>query len=178
MAISKQKKQELVDTYTDLLQRSQGVIWLNNKGLSVPEMFELRNRIREVEGKCKVTKNRLTRLALQNAGLPEMDEVLTGPTITGFALGDIPAVAKAIAEFAKDNDAVEIKGGLMGSEQLSAQELNTLADLPPLQVLQSQLLGLINIPAQQLAGTLSSSIRQVVNVVNAYSKSEVQDEKT
>ena len=117
-----------------------------------------------MEGKCKVTKNRLTRLALQNAGLPEMDEVLTGPTITGFALGDIPAVAKAIAEFAKDNDAVEIKGGLMGSEQLSAQELNILANLPPLQVLQSQLLRLINTPAQQLVGTLSSSIRQVVNL--------------
>ena len=66
----------------------------------------------------------------------------------------------------------------MGSEQLSAQELNTLANLPPLQVLQSQLLGLINTPAQQLVGTLSSSIRQVVNVVNAYSQSEVQDEKT
>jgi len=178
MAISKQKKQELVDIYTDLLQRSQGVIWLNNKGLSVSEIFELRNKVREVEGQCKVTKNRLTRLALQKAGLPEMEEVLTGPTITSFALGDIPAVAKAIAEFAKENDAVEIKGGLMGTEQLSAQELNTLATLPPLQVLQAQLLGLINTPARQFVGTLSSSVRQVVNVVHAYSESEIEDAKT
>jgi len=178
MAISKQKKQELVDIYTDLLQRSQGVIWLNNKGLSVSEIFELRNKVREVEGQCKVTKNRLTRLALQKAGLPEMEEVLTGPTITSFALGDIPAVAKAIAEFAKENDAVEIKGGLMGTEQLSARELNTLATLPPLQVLQAQLLGLINTPARQFVGTLSSSVRQVVNVVHAYSESEIEDAKT
>ena len=61
MAISKQKKQELVETYTDLLQRSQGVIWFNNKGLSVSVIFELRSSIREAEGKCQVTKNRLTR---------------------------------------------------------------------------------------------------------------------
>ena len=178
MAISKQKKQELVEAYTDLLQRSQGVIWLNNKGLSVSEIFELRSSIREAEGKCQVTKNRLTRLALQNAGLPEMDEVLTGPTITGFALGEIPAVAKAIADFAQENDSVEIKGGLMGTEILSADELTTLANLPPLEVLQAKLLGLINAPAQQIAGTLSSSVRQVVNVVNAYSDSESQTVET
>ncbi|MBS60143.1 MAG: 50S ribosomal protein L10 [Anaerolineaceae bacterium] len=178
MAISKQKKQELVEAYTDLLQRSQGVIWLNNKGLSVSEIFELRSSIREAEGKCKVTKNRLTRLALQNAGLPTMDEVLTGPTITGFALGEIPAVAKAIADFAKENDSVEIKGGLMGTEILSADELTTLANLPPLEILQAQLLGLINAPARQIAGTLSSSVRQVINVVNAYSDSETQTVKT
>ena len=87
-------------------------------------------------------------------------------------------VAKAIAEFAKENDAVEIKGGLMGTEQLSAQELNTLATLPPLQVLQAQLLGLINTPAQQFVGILSSSVRQVVNVVHAYSDSEIEGAKT
>ena len=66
----------------------------------------------------------------------------------------------------------------MGTEQLSAQELNTLATLPPLQVLQAQLLGLINTPARQFVGTLSSSVRQVVNVVHAYSESEIEDVKT
>ena len=66
----------------------------------------------------------------------------------------------------------------MGTEIFSAHELTTLANLPPLEVLQAQLLGIINAPAQQLAGTLSSSVRQVVNVVNAYSDSEAQAVKT
>ena len=66
----------------------------------------------------------------------------------------------------------------MGTEILSADELTTLANLPPLEVLQAKLLGLINAPAQQIAGTLSSSVRQVVNVVNAYSDSESQTVET
>ena len=132
MALSKQRKQELVETYTELLQRSQGVVWVNNKGLSVSEISALRHRPREAEGVCRVTKNRLTRLALQEAGLPATEDTLSGPTLVGFAFGEIPPVAKAISDFAKENDTIEIKGGMMGTQLLSAQEVKTLANLPPL----------------------------------------------
>ena len=172
MAISKQKKQELIETYTELFKQSQGIIWLNNKGLSVSEIYELREKIYEANGQCKVTKNRLSSLALDKAGLPEMNEMLQGPTITGFAFGDTPSLAKVISEFIKDNDSVEIKGGLMGTEPMSVSQLNTLANLPPLPVLQSKLLGLLNAPAQNLTGVLSSSVRQIVNVVDGFSKSD------
>ena len=176
MAITKQKKQELIELYTDLFQQSQGVIWLNNKGLSVSDIYDLRAKIYEANGQCKVTKNRLASIALDKAGLPAMDEVLNGPTITGFAMGDIPALAKAISEYAENNDSVEIKGGLMGTEPISVDQLNTLANLPPLPVLQAKLLGLLNTPAQNAVGILSSSIRQVVNVIDAYSSSKTSNE--
>ena len=175
MAISKQYKQELVEIYTELLQRSKGVVWINNKGLSVSEIAELRNRVREVEGICHVTKNRLTRLALVDAGLPTTEETLTGPTIGGFAFGEIPPVAKAISDFANDNDSIEIKGGLMGTQLLNAQEVKTLASLPPLPELRSKLLGLLNAPARGLVGTLSSSVRQVVSVVNAFGNTDASE---
>ncbi len=175
MAKSKQYKQELVKIYTELLQRSKGVVWINNKGLSVSDISELRNRVREVEGICRVTKNRLTRLALVEAGLPMTEEILTGPTIGGFAFGEIPPVAKAISDFANDNDSIEIKGGLMGTQLLNAQEVKTLASLPPLPELRSKLLGLLNAPARGLVGTLSSSVRQVVSVVNAFGNTDASE---
>lgn len=172
MALSKQRKHELVEIYTDLLQRSQGVVWVNNKGLSVSDISTLRNRVREAEGVCRVTKNRLTRLALEEAGLPATEEVLRGPTIAGFAFSEIPPVAKAISDFANENVSIEIKGGLMGAQLLSAQEVRTLANLPPLPELRAKLLGLLNTPAHSLAGTLSSSVRQMMNVVNAFANTE------
>tara|TARA_B100001971_G_scaffold49571_1_gene44860 strand:- start:255 stop:812 length:558 start_codon:yes stop_codon:yes gene_type:complete len=175
MALSKQRKQELVETYTELLQRSQGVVWVNNKGLSVSEISALRHRLREAEGVCRVTKNRLTRLALQEAGLPATEETLSGPTLASFAFGEIPPVAKAISDFAKENDTIEIKGGLMGTQLLSAQEVKTLANLPPLPELRAKLLGLLNSPARGIAGTLSSSVRQVVSVVHAFANADTSE---
>ena len=175
MALSKQRKQELVETYTELLQRSQGVVWVNNKGLSVSEISALRHRLREAEGVCRVTKNRLTRLALQEAGLPATEETLSGPTLAGFAFGEIPPVAKAIYDFAKENDTIEIKGGLLGTQLLSAQEVKTLANLPPLPELRAKLLGLLNSPARGIAGTLSSSVRRVVSVVHAFANTDTSE---
>lgn len=172
MALSKQRKQELVEIYTELLQRSQGVIWVNNKGLSVSDISTLRRRVREAEGVCRITKNRLTRLALEETGLPSTDDTLIGPTLAGFAFGEIPPVAKAIADFANENDSIEIKGGLMGAQLLSAEQVETIASLPPLPEVHSKLLGLINAPARGLATTLSNSIRQVVSAANAFANSD------
>ena len=175
MALSKQRKQELVEIYTELLKRSQGVVWVNNRGLSVSDISTLRNRVREAEGVCRVTKNRLTRLALEEAGMPATEETLSGPTLAGFAFGEIPPVAKAISDFASENDSIEIKGGLMGTQLLSAHEVKTLASLPPLPELRAKLLGLLNAPTRDLVGTLSSSVGQMVSVVNAFVNTDVSE---
>ncbi len=172
MAINKQRKQDLVKIYAELLQSSQGVVWVNNKGLSVSDISTLRNRVREAEGVCRVTKNRLTRLALEEAGLSATEETLSGPTLAAFAFAEIAPIAKAIADFANENDLIEIKGGLMGTKLLSAQEVKTLASLPPLPELRARLLGLLNTPARGLVGTLSSSVRQVVSVMNAFANAD------
>lgn len=170
MAISKKRKEELVEQYTDLLQRSRGVVMTENLGLSVAEITELRSKIREAEGEYHVTKNTLTRLALQNVGYAVPDELLLGSTVVGFAFESMPAMAKAIVDFAKDNNRLRVKGGLLGDKALSDKDIVALADLPPLPVLRAQLLGLINTPATRIAGALAGSVRQVVNVINAYAE--------
>ena len=82
----------------------------------------------------------------------------------------LPGVAKAITEFAKNHELMTVKGGLMGTKVIDEDAVQSLAKLPPLDVLRAQLLGLLNAPASQLVGVLSSGVRQVVNVVHAYSE--------
>ncbi len=172
LAITKEKKNELVEQYTELLKKSAGVVLTENLGLSVPEIQDLRNRIREAEGAYHVTKNSLTKLALQNVGYAVPEETLLGSTVIGFAFESMPGVAKTIVDFATQNDRLRVKGGLLGDTFLSDVEVKALAALPPLPVLQAQLLGLISTPATRIAGALAGSIRQVVNVLNAYSETE------
>ena len=175
MALTKQRKQELVEIYTELLSRSQGVVWINNKGLSVSDISTLRDRVREAEGVCRVTKNRLTRMALEESGLPITEEAISGPTLAGFSFGEIQTVAKVISDFSKENDTMEIKGGLMGTTLLTAHEVKTLANLPPLPELRATLLGLLNAPARGIATTLSSSAREVLGVLHAFKNSDISE---
>ena len=172
MAITREKKEELVQEYIERLNSSEAVIITDYRGLTVPEMQELRAEIRKVEGSFSVVKNSLARLALQEAGLPVVDKMLIGPVGIGFCNQNMTGVAKAVTNFAKVNDRLEIKGGLIGDQVLDEAAIKNLASLPTIEVLRAQLLGVINAPATQLAGIVAGSIRQVVNVVNAYAEKE------
>jgi len=88
----------------------------------------------------------------------------------GFCGNNIPGVAKAFADFSKSNEILEIKGGLMGNKVITEDDVRNLAKLPSLDVLRAQMLGLINAPASQLVGVVAGGVRQVVNVLNAYSE--------
>jgi large subunit ribosomal protein L10 len=84
----------------------------------------------------------------------------------------VPAVAKALTAFAKDSEFVKVKGAVLGRQVLTSQEVEALAELPPLPVVRAQLLGLLKMPASRLAGVIAGGVRQVVNVVKAYSEKE------
>lgn len=172
MAISRQRKEELVQEYVENLQRSRAIILTDFRGLSVNEMQALRRRVRDAQGGYAVVKNSLARLALEQAGYPAIDQMLEGPAGVSFCFGEVPAVAKTLTEFAKEYEVFAIKGGVMGNQVLSADAIKKLADLPPLEVVRAQLLGLISAPASQLAGVVASGVRQVVNVLNAYAEQE------
>jgi large subunit ribosomal protein L10 len=96
--------------------------------------------------------------------------MMTGPVGICFCRQNIPGVTKAITDFAKANELLVVKGGLMGDQFIDEAAIKSLASLPPLEVLRAQLLGVINAPASQLAGVLSGGVRQLVNVFNAYSE--------
>lgn len=172
MAISKQKKDELVAQYKDLIEQSDALILAEYKGMSVKDMQSLRSKIREADGAFYVTKNTLLKLALEDSGTTVPDELLTGQVATGFALGEAPTLAKALVDYAEKEDNFSIKGGVMNLEMLSDQQVEALAKLPSLDELRAQILGLINAPARDIASTLASGMRQVVNVIDAYSKNE------
>ncbi len=168
MAITKQRKVELVEQYTEQLKISQGIILADYRGLSVNDMSSIRNAVRPIGGKFQVVKNRLLKLALSETGTSLPEDWLTGPTVVSFCHDEVPPVAKALTNATKDLEALHIKGGLMGTSVISAQQVQVIAKLPSREVLLSQVLGTINAPARQAAGVVASGIRQVLNVLQAY----------
>lgn len=172
MAISKERKDELVVQYKELIEDSKALFLTEYGGMSVKDIQKLREKIREADGQFLVTKNTLLKYALQDSGRPEPDELLKGQLATSFVLGETPTLAKALVDYAKDDDNLNIIGGIMDQEILSADQIKALADLPSLDQLRAQILGLIGTPAQNIASVLASSVRQVVNVVDAYAKSD------
>lgn len=178
MAISKEKKDELVAQYKDLIEQSRALILTEYTGMSVSDMEGLRSKIREVDGAFYVTKNTLLKLALEEFGTTIPDELLTGQVATGFALGETPSLAKVLVNYADKADNLIIKGGVMQTEVLTKEQVESLAKLPSLEELQAQIIGLISAPARNLATTIANGVRQVVNVVDAYSKSEEAEAET
>ena len=172
MAISRARKEELVAQYVDLIEKSGAIFLTEYTGLSVKEMEELRIEVDKANGAYHVTKNTLLQHALKQSDVPFSDDLLLGQLATGFALDEAPSLAKTLVDFADKNDKLVIKGGFLGTNFLSAKEIEALAKLPSLDQLRGQILGLLNAPAQNIAGVVASGVRQVVNVLDAYAKGE------
>jgi large subunit ribosomal protein L10 len=168
LAITKSRKQALVAQYQDLLSRSKGAILAGFSGMTVRDLEELRRKIRDQGGEFHVVKNRLAKLAFKEAGLPVPEEALEGTTVVGFAMEDVTILAKTIVEAAKQSGAVWLKGGVLEGALYSARQIEQLAELPALPVLQARLLGVLKAPASRVAGALAGSVRQLATVVKAF----------
>ena len=168
MAISRQRKTELVAQYVEQLKESQGIILADYRGLTMGNLNTIRRVLQPVHGKFQVVQNRLLALALREAGMSVPEDWLIGPTAVGFCYGEVPPVAKALTDAAKELDGLRVKGGLAGKSVVAAQQVRILADLPSREVLLAQVLGTIHAPASRVAGVVASGIRQVVNVLQAY----------
>lgn len=170
LAITKERKEELVVLYGEWLKQSQATILAEYSGLSMKDIDALRARIREVGGEFHIVKNTLGKLAFEKAGLSLPENFFTGSTAIGFAFKDAPALAKAMTDFARTNAALKVKGGYLNNQPMSAEGVKSLADLPPLPVLRAQLLGTILAPASKLVRTLAEPGRQVAAVIKAYTE--------
>lgn len=170
MAISREKKEQLVAEYTDMLSRSNAIFLTDYRGITVPEMESLRAKIREAGGGYSIVKNTLAMRALQSAGLPVPEDMLEGPTAIGFAYDEVPPVAKALSDFAKDTELLQIKGGLMEGNVLSSKQINSLANMPPQEVIFAQLLGLIQQPGNRVAGVVDATGSKLAATVKAYAE--------
>ncbi len=172
MAISKARKDELLEQYAALIDDSSALFFAEYTGMNVKAMNELRGKVYEADGVFHITKNTILSLALGNADQEIPAELLQGQLATGFALNEAPTLAKALVDYAKKSDNLALKGGLFDSKFLTPAEIEALAKMPSLDQLRSQILGLVNAPARDIASVIATGVRQVVNVVDAYSKSE------
>jgi len=172
LAISKERKNEMVAQYGEWITESKAMIVAEYIGLSVKDLDQLRRKVREAGGEFHIVKNTLGKLAFDAAGLKYADEMFLETTAIGFALEDAPSLAKAMTDFAKDSDILKVKYGYLGQQGISPAEVQALADLPPLPVMRAKLLGTLIAPANQLARVLSEPGRQIAAVLNAYAEKD------
>lgn len=143
------------------------VVVTHQTGLTVYESMTLRRKVREAGAGFKVTKNRLTRLALEGTKFQALQPLMTGPTALAFS-EDPVAAAKVCVEFAKQNEKLTIIGGALGEQLLDVNGVQALAKLPSLDELRGTLIGLLQAPATKVAGVLQAPAGQLARVINAY----------
>lgn len=146
-----QAKQEAVDVVTAKLRESVTTVVADYRGLNVTQVTELRKQLREAGIEFQVLKNSLVRRATAAAELSELDSVLTGPTAIAFSKEDAVAPAKILSDFAKKNDALEIKGGVVEGQVVGVDQIKALAALPSREGLLSMLLSVLQAPVRNLA---------------------------
>jgi len=170
LALSKQKKNEVVEQYKDWLNNSQSVILVEYTGATMKDMENIRTQVRESEGEFHVVKNTLMKLAFEASGFSIPEGLLENSSAASFAFTDPAATAKALSDAVKGLDAIKVKGGYMGQEMLNVEQVKALSDLPPLPVVRGQLLGVLQAPAGKLVRTIAEPARSLAAVFQAYSE--------
>ena len=165
------EKREFVASLATVFAETSFVLVAQNKGLTVADVSELRRRMRAAGATYKVAKNRLATLALEGTRFDGVQPLLKGPTAIAWSTDPV-AVAKTAVEFAKTNDKFVVLGGALGAQTLDAAGIKALAELPSLETLRAQLVGLIQTPATRIAGVLQAPGGQVARVLAAFAKKD------
>lgn len=147
------------------------VVVTRNLGMTVKQSTDLRNKMRDAGASYKVAKNRLAIIALEGTDYGSLADLLTGPTALATSTDPV-AAAKAVVDFAKTNDRIEIVGGAMGKTVLDADGVKALASLPSLDELRAKLVGLLVAPATKIATITQAPAAQLARVLAAYSEKE------
>lgn len=146
-----EQKKQVVSEITNKLRESQSTILVDYRGLSVAEVTELRAQLREAGVEFKVYKNTMTRRAVQEAELAELTDSLVGPTAIAFSNEDVVAPAKVLNNFAKEHEALEIKGGAIEGSVATLEQIKELASLPSYEGMVSMLLSVLQAPVRNFA---------------------------
>jgi large subunit ribosomal protein L10 len=164
--VDRTQKSEWVGSLHGTLGDVGLVVVTHYMGLTVAEMTALRGKMRAAGASFKVTKNRLTRLALTGTEFENLADLFTGPTAIAISRDPV-AAAKVAVEFAKANDKLKILGGSLGNMRLDIDGVKALATLPSLDELRGRLIGMISTPATRIAGVLQAPAGQLARVMNA-----------
>ena len=165
------EKKELVASLHQVFKSTGVIVVAHNKGLTVNQVNDLRNKMAQAGATVKVAKNRLAKLALDGTDASGIKDLFVGPTMVAYAADPVSA-PKVAAAFAKGNDKFVLLGGALGKTVMDAAAVKALADLPSLDELRGRLIGMIQTPATRIAGVLQAPAGQLARVVNAYATKE------
>lgn len=174
--MKRDEKEQLVQVLHDELEKSQAVFVTDYMGLTVERITKLRREIKGVGGSYKVVKNTLLRRATEGTPAKGIEQFFVGPTAIAIAKTDAVAVAKALVNFAKDNEKFEIQAGMLGNRTITAADIQELSKMPPREVLLARMLGSMNAPVSNFVGVLSAIISQLVYVLKAIENKKSQGE--
>ncbi|MDP4796795.1 MAG: 50S ribosomal protein L10 [Rhodospirillales bacterium] len=163
------EKSKLVTELRGTFENANIVVVSHYTGLNVAEISDLRAKMRAAGASFKVTKNRLTRLALEGTPYDQIGDLFTGPTAIAYS-DDPVAPAKVAVEFAKKNDKFVVLGGAMKDVRLDTDSIKQLATLPSLDELRAKIVGMLNTPATRVAGVLQAPAGQIARVLGARSQ--------
>ena len=165
----RQDKERIVSELAERLKSSQNLLVADYRGLTMPEIDDLRTKLLESGARFSVVKNTLTRRAAEEAGVQALLELIDGPTAIAFidAEGDPAAAAKILNDAARANDVLVIRGGLLEGDTVSDVEVQRLATLPPADVLRAQLAGAVAGPLITIVGLFTAPLRDLVGVIDA-----------
>jgi large subunit ribosomal protein L10 len=168
MAITKEKKEQLISELSEKLRTSKSVVFTDYRGLTVEELEDLRNKLREQGIEFKVIKNTLFRIAVKEAGITIDESIIKGhPVAVAFSLDDEVTPAKISYEFANKNEKLGIIGGILEGKGINDIMIKSLAKLPSREELYGKIVGSLASPLSGLVNVLSGNARSLVNVLNA-----------
>jgi large subunit ribosomal protein L10 len=166
--VRKEQKEQVVTELVERLKASDTLIVADYRGLSMPEIDDVRTELISHGAKFSVVKNTLTKRAADEAGMSELNALLEGPTAIAFVNeGDMVAVAKTLNETARRTRVLELKGGILQGKPMSAEQVKDLAALPPVETLRGEVLGAIVAPLNAIAGLVNAPLQNLVGLIDA-----------
>jgi large subunit ribosomal protein L10 len=167
--VKKEDKERVVAELTERLRTSETLLVADYRGLTMPQIDELRGKLLEHGARFAVVKNTLTRRAAEAAGSDTLLALLEGPTAIAFieSGGDSVAVAKALVDAARDTRVLEVRGGVFEGRPIEAGEIESLAKLPPVDVLRAQVLGAVTAPLTAIIGLFTAPLQDLYGLIDA-----------
>ena len=164
----KKDKERVVAELVERLRASDTLIVADYRGLTMTEIDGVRTELLRHGARFSVVKNTLTKRAAEEAGVPQLVELLDGPTAIAFVgEGDMVAVAKALQDTARQTRVLALRGGILQGQPMTAEQVRDLATLPPADVLQGQVLGAVVGPLNAIVGLFTAPLRELVGVIDA-----------
>jgi large subunit ribosomal protein L10 len=166
--VRKEQKEQVVQELVERLKATDTLIVADYRGLSVTEIDGVRTELISHGARFSVVKNTLTKRAADAAGMPELNELIDGPTAIAFVnAGDMVAVAKTLSETARRTRVLELKGGILQGQPMTAEQVRDLATLPPVETLRGEVLGAIVAPLNAIAGLVNAPLQNLVGLIDS-----------